>query len=150
MRQLQQSTFKKPNSHPNGFHWGHQCSWALTPANSMQVSHAVWRLQQEVNWPKARFQPTLPMKSGVDGAAISYQKTLVSHFTYTINFLCVGSLDHHFCSGMFPNQEPRFRTLSFNQVNKKLQMRILFIRFLKRVFKPSLLLVCLKIDLEKW
>ena len=28
----------KPHSHPNGFYWGHQCSWTLTPANSMQVS----------------------------------------------------------------------------------------------------------------
>ena len=24
--------------HPNGFCWGHQCSWTLTPANSMKVS----------------------------------------------------------------------------------------------------------------
>ena len=23
---------------PNGFYWGHQCSWTLTPTNSMQVS----------------------------------------------------------------------------------------------------------------
>ena len=28
----------KPHYHPNGFYWGHQCSWTLTPANSMQVS----------------------------------------------------------------------------------------------------------------
>ena len=27
----------KNHSHPNGFSWGHQCSW--TPANSMQVSN---------------------------------------------------------------------------------------------------------------
>ena len=30
--------FLKPHSHPSGFYWGHQCSWTLTPANSMQVS----------------------------------------------------------------------------------------------------------------
>ena len=30
--------FIKPHSNPNGFYWGHQCSWTLTPANSMQVS----------------------------------------------------------------------------------------------------------------
>ena len=30
--------FIKPHSHPNGFYWGQQCSWTLTPANSMQVS----------------------------------------------------------------------------------------------------------------
>ena len=29
---------KKPHSHPNGFNWGHQCSWTLTPAKNMQVS----------------------------------------------------------------------------------------------------------------
>ena len=23
---------------PDGFYWGHQCSWTLTPANSMQAS----------------------------------------------------------------------------------------------------------------
>ena len=28
----------KPHSHHNGFYWGLQCSWTLTPANSMQVS----------------------------------------------------------------------------------------------------------------
>ena len=28
--------FKAPI--PPGFYWGHQCSWTLTPANSMQVS----------------------------------------------------------------------------------------------------------------
>ena len=27
------------NPHPNGFCWGCQCSWTLTPANSMQVSN---------------------------------------------------------------------------------------------------------------
>ena len=30
--------FLKPQSHPSGFHWGHQCSWTLTPANIMQIS----------------------------------------------------------------------------------------------------------------
>ena len=30
--------FFKPHSHPNGFYCGHQCSWTLTPANSIQVS----------------------------------------------------------------------------------------------------------------
>ena len=24
--------FIKPHSHPNGFYWGHQCTWTLTPA----------------------------------------------------------------------------------------------------------------------
>ena len=27
------------NSHRNGFYRDHQCSWTLTPANSMQVSN---------------------------------------------------------------------------------------------------------------
>ena len=31
-------SFLKQLSHPNGFCSGHQCSWTLTPANSMQVS----------------------------------------------------------------------------------------------------------------
>ena len=26
-----------PHFHPNGYNWGHQNSWTLTPANSMQV-----------------------------------------------------------------------------------------------------------------
>ena len=30
--------FLKPNFHLIGFYWGHQCSWTLTQANSMQVS----------------------------------------------------------------------------------------------------------------
>ena len=41
--------FLKHHYHPNGFYWGHQCSWTPTPANSMQV----WRLQEEVTRPKA-------------------------------------------------------------------------------------------------
>ena len=28
--------FLKPRSHPNGFYWGHQRSWTLTPSNSLQ------------------------------------------------------------------------------------------------------------------
>ena len=36
-------TFKSccnnPLSHPNDFYWGHQCSWTLSPANSIQVSN---------------------------------------------------------------------------------------------------------------
>ena len=28
----------KPHSHPNEFYWGHQSSWTLIPAYSMQVS----------------------------------------------------------------------------------------------------------------
>ena len=31
-------SFIKPHSHPNRFYWGHQYSWTLTPAKSMQVS----------------------------------------------------------------------------------------------------------------
>ena len=31
--------------------------------------HAVWQLQQEVARPRARFKPSLPKKSGVDGGA---------------------------------------------------------------------------------
>ena len=30
--------FYKPHSHQNGFYWGHQTSWTLTPVNSMQVT----------------------------------------------------------------------------------------------------------------
>ena len=26
------------HSHPSAFYWGHQCSWTLTLANSMQAS----------------------------------------------------------------------------------------------------------------
>ena len=33
------SVFIFTHSHPSGFHWGHQCSWTLTSANSMQVSN---------------------------------------------------------------------------------------------------------------
>ena len=33
------------------------------------LRHAVWRLQQEVTRPKARFKPTSPKKSGVDEGA---------------------------------------------------------------------------------
>ena len=33
------------------------------------LHHAVWQLQQEVTRPKARFKPTSPEKSGVDGGA---------------------------------------------------------------------------------
>ena len=33
-----QSKFVFLSVHPNGFYWGHQCSWSLTSANSMQVS----------------------------------------------------------------------------------------------------------------
>ena len=38
--------------------------------------HAVWQLPQKVTRPKARFKPTLPMKSGVDGGANQVQKYL--------------------------------------------------------------------------
>ena len=37
-RSLLAAHFFKPHYHPYGFYWGHQCSWTLTPANSMQVS----------------------------------------------------------------------------------------------------------------
>ena len=37
VQKIAQSGHTAP-SHPNGFYWGHQCSWTLTPANSMQVS----------------------------------------------------------------------------------------------------------------
>ena len=36
---ITQLMFFKRHSHPNGLYWGHQCSWILTPANSMQVSN---------------------------------------------------------------------------------------------------------------
>ena len=39
--------------------------------------------QQEVTRPKARFKPTLPTKSGVDGGANSCQHILVSCFNCT-------------------------------------------------------------------
>ena len=42
------------------------------------IQHAGWQLQQEVTGPKARFKPTSPKKSGVDGAAIRCQNILVS------------------------------------------------------------------------
>ena len=47
--------FLKPHSHRNGFYWGHQCSWTLTPANRMQ----------------AKFKPILPEKSIVRSVASS-------------------------------------------------------------------------------
>ena len=31
-------SFYKAHSHPNGFYYGHKCSWTLTQPNSMQVS----------------------------------------------------------------------------------------------------------------
>ena len=31
--------FLKPHSHLNGFYWGHQCSWTLTPGNSTAGLH---------------------------------------------------------------------------------------------------------------
>ena len=34
------------------------------------LHHAVWQLQQEVTWLKARFKPTLPEKSGVSSAFV--------------------------------------------------------------------------------
>ena len=43
-----------PHIHPNCFYWGHQCSWTLTPANSMQVSIMQ---PDEVTRPKATFKP---------------------------------------------------------------------------------------------
>ena len=33
------SLYITPHSHPNGFNWGHQCLWTLTPGNSMEVSN---------------------------------------------------------------------------------------------------------------
>ena len=37
------SSIKSPTStaHPNGFYWGHQCSWTLTPANNMQCFYII-------------------------------------------------------------------------------------------------------------
>ena len=40
----------RSNSHPNGFYWGHKCSWTLTPAKSMQVPNM--NPQQDVTRPK--------------------------------------------------------------------------------------------------
>ena len=31
--------FIKKRSHPNGFYWGHKCSYILTPANKIQFSN---------------------------------------------------------------------------------------------------------------
>ena len=45
----------KHHSHPNGFYWGHQCSWTLAPANSMQVS--IMQLNQLI-------QPAVWLSSG--------------------------------------------------------------------------------------
>ena len=53
-----------PKVAKNGFYWVHRCSWYLAPVNRMG-------LLQEVTRPKARFKPTLPDKSGVDGGVIS-------------------------------------------------------------------------------
>ena len=48
-----------PHSHPTGFYWGHHCSWTSPPSQQHAgLHHAVWRLQQEVTRPKARFKPT--------------------------------------------------------------------------------------------
>ena len=37
------SSIKSPTStaHPNGFYWGHQCSWTLTPANNTQYFYII-------------------------------------------------------------------------------------------------------------
>ena len=53
----------------------------MDPHPSQQ--HAVWQLQQEVTRLKARFKPTSPKKSGVDGEQIRCQHILVSCFTCT-------------------------------------------------------------------
>ena len=41
--------FIKSNSHHDGFYWGHQCSWTLTPANNMQVSNIVVSCDKKIN-----------------------------------------------------------------------------------------------------
>ena len=49
--------FLNPTPTPNGFYWGHQCSWTLAPANSRSPT---WSLttEQEVTRPKTRLKPT--------------------------------------------------------------------------------------------
>ena len=77
--------FINPHSHPNGFYWGSQMF--MDPHLSQQhegPQDAVLQPQQEVPRPKARFKPTLPKKSGVDGRAIRCQHILVSCFNYTL------------------------------------------------------------------
>ena len=45
------------------------------------LQHAVWWPKQEVSRPNARFKPTLPKKSELDGVAIKCQHILISYFT---------------------------------------------------------------------
>ena len=59
-----------------------QCSWTLAPANSMQ---SVWRPQQEVTRPKARFKHYLAQDVSGYGEAIRCQNSV---------FCCI----NHFCS----------------------------------------------------
>ena len=73
-------SFYNLHSHPNGFYWGHQCSDHTPQYPDLQ--YAVWQLQQEVTRPKARFKPTSPNKSGVDGGAIQALKSFVLKMAY--------------------------------------------------------------------
>ena len=56
--------FKKTHSNLMAFSGPTNAHRTLTPANSKL---SVFRLQQEVAWPKARFKPTSPKKYQVDG-----------------------------------------------------------------------------------
>ena len=58
-----------PFSHPNDFYWGHQCSWTLIPANSMEVPNMKSYDWKEVARPKARVKPTSSEKSRLDGGS---------------------------------------------------------------------------------
>ena len=55
------------------------------------LHHAVWQLQQEVTRPKARFKPTSPKKSEVDGGAdqvptYSYRSSLDGNAFFIFSF----------------------------------------------------------------
>ena len=55
--------FLNPNSHPNCFYWGHQCSWTHIHPHYILL---YWSQMTPtgVTRPNARFKPTSPKKSG--------------------------------------------------------------------------------------
>ena len=81
--------FLKHNYHHSGFYLGQQCSWTLTPANSMQDSimqsddrnRKKLGLRQAFNLPRLR-------SLGWMGEQIRCQHILVSHFKHFLNYCC--------------------------------------------------------------
>ena len=61
------------------------------------LQHAVWWLQQEVTRPNARFKPTLPEKSGVDGGLVANKSWSAYLNVCTSNYyLCLNAINKSF------------------------------------------------------